>query len=462
MRVARVLRAVFALLVALILVAAAGLWLFPPELLRVGSGYAAKIVCSNVFVAGRDAGTVLADDVQAPGHPLLRIMQVSVDREARAVHAGILGFIAGRTAVARDGLGCTLLPDETEAALGPTPPARDWPVRDDAALWPDGEAVAEPRAAAVNRILDDETLAGPGMRAIVVVRNGRIIGERYAEGFDAKTPLLGWSMTKTVNMAILGTVVGDRRLTVDRSGLLPEWNGDDRTRIKVADLAAMASGLEFNESYGDVSDVTRMLFLEPDMAGFTASKPSVAAPGTTFNYSSGTSLVLARIWQDALGSPETAVDWPREKLFEPLGMTSAVLETDGSGTFVGSSYLYATPHDWARFALFLMQGGSWKGVPVLPPGFVAWMREPAEAGKGEYGRGQLWLRGPDENKPGGGPLPDLPDDTFWMIGHDGQSAAMVPSRNLIVLRMGLTPSKLGYRPHQLVAALVAASDEVPE
>jgi len=284
-----------------------------------------------------------------------------------------------------------------------------------------------------------------------VVKNGRIVGERYGEGFSADTPLLGWSMTKTVTAAIIGTLVRKGRLALDQDDLFELWSTDDRSTITIAELMAMSSGLAFNEDYGDVTDVTRMLYLEPDMAGFAAAKDLVAAPGSVFSYSSGTTLMLSRIWQDSFDDQAAALAWPRDALFAPLGMRSAVFEADARGTFAGSSYLYATARDWARFGQFLMQDGVWQGRHILPDDYVAMMREPAPASDGVYGKGQLWLR-----RPGGDAEADLPDDTFWLRGHDGQSVTIVPSRDLVVVRLGLTPSKLGYRPQALVAALAAA------
>jgi CubicO group peptidase (beta-lactamase class C family) len=309
-------------------------------------------------------------------------------------------------------------------------------------------------------ILTDAQLTGPGMRAVVVVHGGRIVGERYGDGISEKTPLLGWSMTKTVNAALIGTVIRAGKLALADKELFVPWKADGRAAISLADLMAMSSGLQFNEDYGDVADVTRMLFLEPDMAGFTEAKPLAGEVGKVFNYSSGTAVLLSRLWQNAIGDTdqarEQALAWPRLALFDPLGMQSAVLETDEHGTFVGSSYLYATARDWARFGQFLLQDGVWNGAQILPAGFVSWMREKAPA-NGSYGRGQLWLEGPgDEGRPGAGDTEGLPSDTFWLEGHDGQTVAVVPSKRLVVVRMGLTPTRLGYRPQAMAAALAKA------
>jgi CubicO group peptidase (beta-lactamase class C family) len=290
------------------------------------------------------------------------------------------------------------------------------------------------------------------------VKNGRIIGERYGDGFKAETPLLGWSMTKSVNAAIVGTLIKAGKLSLDQSGLLPEWKGDGRAAIKLSDLLAMSSGLEFNEDYGDVADVTRMLYLEPDMADFAASKPLVHDIGQTWSYSSGTSVMLSRIWQDAVGAE--ALSYAKKALFDPIGMTSAVPEPDEHGTFVGSSYLYATGRDWARFGLFILNKGVWNGTEILPAGYADWMRVPVPASQGAYGKGQVWLWGPDGDKAGHDTDVrfGLPPDTFWFQGHDGQSVTLIPSKNLVIVRMGLTPLKLGYQPQALVAAVVKAVD----
>ncbi|RVD33691.1 class C beta-lactamase-related serine hydrolase [Mesorhizobium sp. M4B.F.Ca.ET.215.01.1.1] len=454
--VVKIVKWLFGLVVLAIVALVAWLYVAPPELIRVGSGYSAKIVCSNVFIAGRDANEVLAVDVQAPGHPLLRLMKVSVDKERGMVSAGLFGVLGKSVAVARDGLGCATVPDgNTGKARQTAIYAEPAATRQDA-LWPEGERVDAPQNPEIAKIVDDAAMAGAGMRAVVVVKNGHIVAERYGEGFSAKTPLLGWSMTKTVNAAIVGTLVKDGKMAIDNKGLFAPWKADGRAAISLADLMAMSSGLEFNEDYGDVADVTRMLYLEPDMAGFAEAKPLTGEVGKVFSYSSGTAVMLSRLWQDAVGDKAKALTWPRKALFEPLGMHSAVLETDEQGSFVGSSYLYATAHDWARFGQFLLQGGVWNGNQLLPAGFVDWMREPAAASK-VYGKGQVWIEGPgDEENPGAGAAAGLPKDTYWMEGHDGQTVAIIPSEQLVVVRLGLTPAKLGYRPQAMLGALVKA------
>ncbi|MDP0926606.1 serine hydrolase [Paracoccus onubensis] len=439
------------------LMAGLSVWLYvaPPDLIRVGSGYAAKIVCSNMFIAGRDPEAVLAKDVQAPGHPLLRLMRVQVDASEGTVHAGLLGLFGNGLAVHRQGTGCAVVPDDDLAAAARSSAAAE-------SDQPDRPVMITSEHPALAAALDDPKLTGPDMRAVVVLRDGRIIGERYGAEGNVDQPLLGWSMTKTVTAALIGTLVREDMLSVADDALLPQWRKDDRAKITIADLLGMESGLAFNENYGSVTDVTRMLYLEPDMASVPAGKPLIAAPGEMFSYSSGTSVLLSRIWQNAFENPRDALDWPGKVLFGPLGMSTAVLETDARGTFAGSSYLYASARDWARFGQFLLNDGVWEGKRTLPAGWVDWMRTPTVASDGEYGR-HVWLHGPRtgqsrDKKPDADY--DIPDDAYWLLGHDGQTMTIIPSRDLVILRMGLTPAKLGYKPQILVEAVVKAAASV--
>lgn len=448
------LNAALALLLIVVLV----LWLKPPALLRVAANYSAKIVCSNVFVAGRDAQDVLLTDVQAPGALLLRLMRVSVDRERGVVRAGLLGFIGDGLAIARPGVGCAVVPPtsllaSTVTALPLIPAAPTAPGPEDLA-WPEGEALrSEVR---LQRTLQNDMLAGPGARAIVIVHQGRIAAERYAAGFSAYTPLLGWSMTKSVTAGLIGILIKDGRLSLDQSGFWSTAIGDQRGRIRITDLLAMSSGLHFDESYGAVVDVTRMLYLEPDMAAFARAQPLDHPVGKVWSYSSGTAVILSRIFQDTVG-PD-ALNFAHRRLFDAIGMRSTIVETDARGTLVGSSYMYANAHDWARYGQLLLQDGVWEGHAVLPAGYVAMMRTPVAASHDQYAHGMVWRWGSDALTPGVNPDTafGLPADTFWMEGHDGQFIAMVPSESLVIVRLGLTPSRDHYQPQALVRAILDA------
>jgi CubicO group peptidase (beta-lactamase class C family) len=438
------------------------LWARPPGLLRVGANYAAKIVCSNLYLAGRDPAGVLRDDVQAPGAAaVLRLMRVSVDPAHGLVRAGFLGFIGDGLAAARPDRSCVAVPDGNLAGVSgldpmhpPEPAAPLWAVPEAGAAsdWPDGESVRTDPG--LDRLIADDALTGSATRAVIVVHGGRIVAEHYGPGFDARMPQLGWSMAKSVTAGLVGTLIKDGRLGLTTSALWP--TGDARAAVKIRDLLAMSSGLDWNEGYGAVSDVTRMLFLEPDMAAFARNHPLAHPVGSFWNYSSGSAVILSRLVQDAAGGSPASV--ARALLFEPLGMRSAVIEADAHGTLVGSSYVYATPRDWARYGQFLLQQGVWHGRALLPPGYVALMATPVAASRGQYGQGLVWLWGSDAETPGQNPDAafGIPPDTFWMEGHDGQFIAIIASRELVIVRLGLTPARLHYRPQTLVKALLAA------
>ena len=425
------------------------LWARPPDLIRVGANYTAKIVCSNAFLTKRDPQEVLATDVQAPGHPLLKLMRVDVDRVHGLVRAGLFGFIGDGLAVATPRKGCAVAPDGRIALLRQPRATQMEPLISPTAG--DAEAAIAP---ALQHLAEDDVLAGPGMRAIVVIHDGQIVAERYASGFDRDTVQLGWSMTKSVTAGLIGLLIKDGLLTLDTSA---GWIGQDgRERITIADLLSMTSGLEFNEGYGAVSDVTRMLYLEPDMDTFARNKPLVHAPGAVWSYSSGTAVMLARIFQNT--ERRYPLEYIRARLFRPLGMSSAVIEADEMGNLVGSSYMYATPRDWARYGQLLAQDGVWQGEEILPRGYVAMMSSPVAPSGGEYGHGMVWRWATHGDKPGVNPdaAYGIPADTFWMSGHDGQYAAIIPSRHLVIVRMGLTPTRLLYHPEPLVSAVLGA------
>jgi CubicO group peptidase (beta-lactamase class C family) len=450
--IGRILKWLALLIVVLVVGAAGWLYFLPPELFRVGTAYAAKIVCSNYFLAHRDPAAVLADDVQAPGHPLLKYIEIEHPAEDE-FSASLYGLIAKETAIHRPGLGCAVVPggdlDAVRAVKFASAPAAQ-PQSD--FEWPLGDEVSIGGNPAVQALITDPTLAGPGMRGIVVVKDGRIIAETYGKGFNAATPLMGWSMTKTVTGALVAARVAEGKLKWDQDHLFADWT-DDRAKIKISDLMAMQSGLNLEESYGDVNDVTRMLFLEPDQAKFVEDHGPEAAPATKFEYTTGSAVLLTKIWMNTFTDGQEALSYPHKALFGPIGMRSAVMETDAVGTFSGGSLMYATARDWSRFGLLLASKGDWNGVQVLPQDYAAMVSEATPLSKGEYTEALAWKHGPDP-EPGD---PALPADSFWLLGHDGQSVAVIPSEGLVVVRLGLTPSTLKYRPQVLVEKVLAAA-----
>jgi len=243
-------------------------------------------------------------------------------------------------------------------------------------------------------------------------------------------------MTKTVTGALIGILVKQGKLSVNMPAPVPEWRNtkDPRHSITINNLLQQRSGLDFEEIYSKSSDATRMLFQKADMGGYTASRPLKNKPGAVFYYSSGNSNILSRIIRQTLGD-SLYYRFPYTQLFYKLGMYSAVMEPDASGTFVGSSYMYATARDWARFGLFYLQDGVFNKERILPEGWVAQSTKPVSTDRRGYGY-QVWLN------TGSDTLikhyPAAPADMFYADGFESQLIFIIPSKNLVVVRLGLT------------------------
>ena len=420
-------------------------------LASIGAAYKAKVLCSGVFVAGRAPQSLLGADLMVDDLLVLRHIDVQLDDDAKSVTAGFLGMLK-RKAVYRPGLGCTLVYGALEdrfkgitAGSAATPQARryprPWPIGDAGVIRPAPRELNKARLdAAVDWAFSEPDPKRPRRtRAVVVVYKGDIVAERYAPGFNKDTSLLGWSMTKSVINALAGILVKEGRLSLNRPVSVPEWQkpGDPLGRITLDQLLHMSSGLRFDEDYSNpLKDVTYMLLGVPDMAAYAAQKPFAAEPGTRWSYASGTTSIIARVLRDAVGESDYPL-FPHRALFDRIGMRSAIIEMDASGTFVGSSFMYAGARDWARFGLLYLRDGIWQGERILPEGWVQYTRTPAPAApRQEYGA-HFWLRIPAEYRSGNnGPV--LPQDAFHAIGHEGQFVTIIPSRALVIVRLGLT------------------------
>ncbi len=435
----------------------------------VGAGVAAELTCAGVFVSDRSLDDVVRQDVLRL-NPLTKWNTYKLDRANRAVSVTALG-LRTRTAVYRPGIGCTLLVDDTpkqlkEQAKGIPSPSKA--VRPEA--WPLGDAVdlaklpaGVDRAAldkAVEESFTDETSKKEiDTRAIVVVYDGQIVAERYASGFDRNTRLLGWSESKSVTAALIGTLIGDGRLSLDGLAPIAEWKsaGDPRNKITLRNLLNMSGGLAFSEPYDPGSDSTQMLFQEHDMARYAAAKPLAHPPATFWYYSSGTANILSRIVFEKSGGTLASYEaYARAHLFDPAGMTSAVFEPDESGNFVGSSYLYMTARDWARFGLLVLNRGTINGHQLLPESFVDFVCTPAPAATRKQYGGQFWLNGFSEANPKIREFPHLPADVCAAEGHNDEFTSIFPSRKAVIVRLGWTVNDGGFNRDKHYAAILAS------
>lgn len=436
---------------------------------EIALGSAVKRLCSSVLVGGRTVDHVMANELN---NVALSEAEFSFDDDIVSGAIPVNGGTMTVSALYRDQIGCTLLKDVSPISLRAQFDSALYPPRPDVAdePWPIGNQVTLPDEvpgfdmqavhAAVDQAFEDiEPDQNIDTRAVLVIHNGQIIAEQYAEPFTADMPQLGWSMTKTVTAALTGILAADGLLHVDAGANVPEWrnDGDQRRSITLEHLLHMTSGMQYSEVYtaGSMSDVILMLYTTGDTAAFTIDKPLVHEPGSTFYYNSGTSNIIARIQRQLFNNFQDYFNFPQERLFGRIGMNSAVIEPDASGTFVGSSYMYATPRDWAKFGLLYLQDGMWNGERILPEGWVEYSVTPAPAAeRGQYGV-QMWLNAGAPDDPENRALPNLPANMYYLSGFEGQNILMFPDQDLIVMRMGVTTS--GPRPVWTLAESVLAA-----
>ncbi len=441
----------------------------------IGAGFYAKTLCSGVFVSKRKAGSVISEDIQADQTFLLSFFSGTIDHKAGLVTASLSG-LGEQKALYRPGLGCTLVIDTSldrlrAQAEGIISTSSRSELTE---LWPKGERVdlgesafefdkKRLKAAIDEAFFEPDPNKLRRTRAVVIVHKGKIIAERYAPGFGPNTPQLGWSMTKSVMNALAGILVGDGKLKVEAQNLFPEWWSvrDGRADISIDQLLRMSSGLVFDEAYDALmSDVHVMLFLKRDNAQFAAQKPLEKTPGEVFVYSSGTTNVISQIIRQRVeGSLATYLSFPRHRLFDRIGALSAVIEPDASGTLVGSAYMYASARDWARFGLLYLRDGVWNDERILPKDWVRYSTTPVGDARGKYGA-HFWLKFPEDLKNETPLKHPLPRDGFYMFGHDGQMVAMIPSKDLVVVRLGLSRRAGAWQPETFLSNILSAFSKV--
>jgi len=419
--------------------------------MRVATGYISHVLCSYVFVSGLDPARVRAEAIadNPAFKPIDWAVRHEIDRDGRTVVVRVLGGFESR-AIYRDGLGCLNL----NGWPAPEVPTRaeiegDGPIP---VLLPDiaGPEIVAPARAGLKASLDAafaEPDGAPAQRthAVVIVHEGRVVAERYADGFGLDTPVHGWSATKSVNNALLGILVRQGKLKMDDPAPVAAWQapGDPRRAITPDQLLRMQSGLDLGDSLTaslstawDTS--ARMAFNEPDMAGFAERAGLVAPPGTTWGYANGNPAILARIIRDRVGG--RAVDvlrFARRELFGPLGIRGATLEVDSTGTPIAGAFLFATPREWARFGLLFLEDGVVGGQRILPDGWVRYSTTPTPSAGVGYGAA-WWIN--EGDSPGARFRREhgMPAEAFLALGIYGQTVVVVPSQRLVIARFGTT------------------------
>lgn len=427
----------------------------------------AKLLCSAVFVVGRNPDEYVENDLRtlAHAHDWSRC-SVDIDPDAETVTLSVGGV--SRTAAHNGSQGCTLLPEgESSVHFDPVPVEPSLPAPAETA-WPMGDRdaapVPEPDALAtvLDRAVSDDPPDGmpPGTRAVVVVQDGDIVGERYADGFERDTRHLSWSMGKSVTAALVGILVGEGHLDVDDPAPIAAWQEDDDPRgdITVDHLLRMSSGLDCRRG-GDEKDTTpgvaedhhhRVYYHPIDVFEFATGRPLADEPGTTWRYRNCDTLALGRIVRETVeATGREYLSVPQRALYDRIGVRNAVHEPDPYGNLVTTGYNYGTARDWARFGLLHLRDGEWQGERVLPEGWVDHVTAPAPAHPENGYGGQFWLNA-------GGALPNVPTDAYSARGARGQLTMVVPSRNAVVVRLGHTPGHEDEQHDALVGPILDA------
>jgi CubicO group peptidase (beta-lactamase class C family) len=395
-----------------------GAWRYRPDLaIKVGTASVSETLCAGVFVSSLDAGRVFNEEIrpQKGLRILLKRLHYTVDKEHQQVVTTWAGHFAS-VATFRKAYGCTL------------------GTRTDALRWPSPdvtEAPGKPANAKLEKALD-RAFAEPArppfrqVRAIVVMRDGQFVAERYAPGIGPGTPLVSYSVSKSVINALIGILVGDGKLDLYKPGPVRAWSSpsDPRHAITLDELLRMTSGLSLEESDSGFDPVSRMLFLERDMAGFAERAKLKAKPGETWEYTSGNTLIVSAILRDAVGGHAGDVwQFAARRLFQPLEMQHVAMEFDEAGTPIGSTRIYASARDWARFGNLYLNDGVVNGKRILPEGWVAYStRQTLDS---PYGAG-FWVK------------TAMPADAYFASGNFGQRIVIVPSERLVIVRFGIT------------------------
>jgi CubicO group peptidase (beta-lactamase class C family) len=267
--------------------------------------------------------------------------------------------------------------------------------------------------------------------AFLVIHEGIPVVEAYKPHFNQDTRFLSWSMAKSFVCAMTGILVGQGQMDINEPAEIDEWKKDERSKITLNDLLRMQSGLDWNEDYGNRSDVTVMLHCESDMGKFAYKQEAKFPAGTHWYYSSGTTNIVCDLIQQQFNNDSLYYSFAKRELFNKIGMPGAVMEVDPSGSFVGSSYLYATARDYGRFALMVMNDGIFNGERVLPEGWVNYCKTETPDSEGRYGA-FFWLNKSRRIK-------TAPDDMYSCNGHDGQYIFMIPSKDVAVVILGYSP-----------------------
>lgn len=420
------------------------------------SGFSAKSVASGHFIDGRDLKTIESGDNDIK---LIDLATNIIDDKSKSVETSVYG-LKTRKAIYREGLGAVLVDDDFDESKPYLVPKRA-PISNPELPFPYGSKATEIATlpnidyqklnATVDNAFDKKGLKNKRSRAIIVIYKDQIIAEKYADGFDKNSKLLGWSMTKSITATYFGILQKQAKFDIFKPAPIKEWQNDDRKKITTNDLIHMNSGLEWEEDYGKISDATKMLFQARDMTKSQIAKKLIGKPNASWNYSSGTSNLLSGILRKQFKTHQEYLDFWYTSLIDKIGMHSMIVETDMVGNYVGSSYGWATARDWSKFGLLYLHQGNWNGEQIFDPSWSKYVATPTATSNGIYG-GHFWLNS-------AGRYPDSPRDLYSANGFQGQNVFIIPSHDMVIVRLGLKEEKDGFDFNGLLKGILGSVKE---
>ena len=398
------------------------------------SGFSAKSVASGHFIDNRSKDMIEQGDNDIN---LIDLATNTIDEAGKFATASVYG-LKERKAIYREGLGATLIDDEFDTSKPYDTPKRNKKANN--LIYPYGDGEQKDTVftdidysklnTAVENAFDTKGVIKKRTRSLLVIYKDKIIAEKYDTGFDKESKLLGWSMTKSITATLFGILEKQGKFDINKPAPIPEWKNDVRKKITTNDLLHMNSGLAWEESYDKICDATQMLFQSANMGRVQLEKEAAYEPNTNWNYSSGTTNLLSYILRKQFKTHQEYLDFWYAALIDKIGMKSMLIETDMAGNFVGSSYGWATTRDWGKFGLLYLHKGNWNGDQLFNESWAKYVATPTEGSNGGYG-GHFWLNA-------GGRYPDAPKDMYAANGFQGQKVFIIPSRDLVIVRLGLT------------------------
>ena len=404
------------------------------------SGFSAKSIASGHFIDNRSIDLIENTDNDID---LIDLAKNQVNDVEKFATASVYGLKERKT-IYREGLGATLINDDFDVSKPYNVPKRT--ISNNNLPFPYGNF--EPKDSifsnvdysklnkAVASAFDTNNQKLKRTRSVLVIYKDKIIAEKYDKGFNKNSRILGWSMTKSITATYFGILQKQGKININKPTAIKEWQTDSRKNITINNLLQMNSGLEWEEKYDKICDATKMLFQAEDVTKSQIDKQFVGKPNETWNYSSGTTNLLSGIIRQQFKTHQEYIDFWYSSLIDKIGMNSMIVEQDMAGNFIGSSYGWATTRDWSKFGLLYLHKGNWNGEQIFDESWAKYVSTPSNGSSGEYGA-HFWLNA-------GNRYADAPKDIYSCNGFQGQMVFIIPSHDMVIVRMGLKEQKDGF------------------